>query len=130
MKIEDLEKLRLKPATVAGHCVNALDLVVQDEFARKRHVFDKEEDYRERALDRIIGLRADFGSEFNTLVPLIERVLRPLCPSCKKALKFDSHAGGNSEGMSMHASCQACKLNMTFWFPHDAIHVEFDGGIK
>lgn len=97
--------------------INPLSLIVHEEFGKEG------QDYRERAIERIIRLDFNFVSEFNTLQTLLERIVEMHCPKCNKIMKLGA-SGGNTITTRFEYRCnEKCGVRIGISLANDAVDV-------
>mgnify|MGYP001580031976 CR=1 FL=1 len=123
MKIGDDEFLSLNKRTRDELLeVNTTRAIVSDEFNR-RELPGTKNDYRERAIDRLIKNNKSFYNEDNITWEIIKRYISVTCPYCKGKMNGTT-GSGNGSHTSQHYHCAGCGSEASLSFGSHSIRFE------
>lgn len=97
--------------------VNPLQLASNYEFERGDYL----NDYRKRAVKRVIKSNLPFSSESNTQFCLVKQLITVTCPYCSKKMKNEG-GGGNGSTFSHGFTCR-CGSQVSLTMLHDGISI-------
>jgi len=103
MLIEDIKTLHLLPETENEIEVDVTQLVVMDEFNRPTP--SNGENFRQRAVDRLVKMQVPFRSESNTVFEMTKRIFPVKCPYCQSRMLADN-GGGSTQEWTTHYHCK------------------------
>jgi len=104
MKVSEVEKLGLMPKTVADLEVSVGDVITDDEFNMPNIRGKPLRDYRNAAIDRLVGLKVAFSSNCNIVFDVLKRFVKVTCPYCGAEMKA-TEGGGNCHTSSITYVC-------------------------
>jgi hypothetical protein len=120
MKIDEVKKLGLTTEQVLnGYHFDPMRLAVNAEWNQRGT-----QDYRLRAIERVIDSKVDFGCDGNTVYELAKRCIITSCPVCSETGNF-VNGGGNSRSATLVYRC-SCGVEVSLTVPSDCgISVKF-----
>ena len=115
--------LRLTPEKILrsfSTSINPLNIILDVEFDKPDN---KNMDYRNRAIDKVIDLGLPFSSECNSHHEITKRFVKIVCPYCGKEMELVS-GSGDSHGCSEGFRCPGCKASIMLNLPYDFFSVQ------
>lgn len=123
MKLSEIQKLGILPKTLQELEIPIDEVITNDEF-NIRYNSKQDEDYRNRAITRLIDMGVDFTSNWNILHDIIKRFVKVICPYCGNDELPVVNGGGGSHVWSACYRCNHCKKEITLSFDaHSGVSV-------
>ena len=114
MKMLEVQKIGLRPKTIAEMEVNIGDIITSDEFNNRLHgAFlggEKVKDYRQAAIERLVDMKIPFESNQNIVVEMFRKYVSVTCPHCGSKMDV-SCCGGNGDCYHVNYHCTNDKCN-------------------
>jgi len=126
IKLKDVIKAGIaNKMTIDEYYVDIGQLITSDEF-NFNHGSD--EDYRNRAVNLLMNLKADFQSNSNIIYDLMKRFVKIKCPYCDAWMDVRG-GGGNSQMHTLNYVCPE-HAQISLSLPSDGFAIVFKHGVR
>jgi len=110
MYINDLRKHFKQETIDSCTYINPLQVAERQEFARFAR--NEEKDYRQRAIDFVVGEKLPFSSTWNSLYEICKKFIKVSCPYCQGETECNG-GGGSGDSYTVNFSCCKCTARVS-----------------
>jgi len=117
MKRDELLKRGIRQKTLDAMDIDVTRAVIDEEFGKR-----VEGCYRERSVDRLVGMGVPFSADCNLIYEMAERYMRMVCPYCGRSMT--ARGGGGTTGHYHVEFTCPCKAKMSISLHDDGISAD------